>query len=111
MSNSNRLRVAVLGAGGVGACTALELASHGCRVDLYEQDSQPLMRASRINEGKIHRGFLYAHDRSLRDGAIDGARRIGVLGLPLPVDRSRDGAAPPVDAVCLRRAQGHDGRP
>lgn len=70
MPNPKSLRVAVLGGGGVGSCTALELASHGCHVDLYEQDGQPLTRASRVNEGKIHRGFLYAHDRSLRTARL-----------------------------------------
>jgi len=62
--------VAVLGGGGVGSCTALELASHGCRVDVYERDSRPLMRASRINEGKIHQGFLYAKDHSQRTARL-----------------------------------------
>lgn len=60
------MRIAVLGGGGVGACAALEVARHGHHVDVYEQDAQPVWRASRVNEGKIHQGFLYAKDTSLR---------------------------------------------
>lgn len=56
------MRVAVLGGGGVGACAALELAAAGHHVDVFEQDSQPIRRASRVNEGKIHQGVLYAKD-------------------------------------------------
>jgi hypothetical protein len=58
------MHIAVLGAGGVGACTALEIASRGHSVDLYERDLEPVMRATRVNEGKVHQGFVYAHDRS-----------------------------------------------
>jgi glycine/D-amino acid oxidase-like deaminating enzyme len=60
------LRIAILGGGGVGTCAALEIARHGHHVDVFEQDAQPVWRASRVNEGKIHQGFLYAKDTSLR---------------------------------------------
>ena len=60
------MRIAVLGGGGVGVCAALEIARHGHFVDLYEQDPLPVRRASRINEGKIHQGFLYAKDAAHR---------------------------------------------
>ena len=60
------MRIAVLGGGGVGVCAALEIARHGHQVDVYEQDAQPVRRASRVNEGKIHQGFLYAKDPSGR---------------------------------------------
>jgi hypothetical protein len=68
-------RIAIIGAGGVGACAALELAARGHRIDLYEQASQPVSQASFVNEGKIHLGFLYAVDASLRTSAqmIEGA--------------------------------------
>ena len=59
-------RFAVLGAGAAGACTALELAGRGHAVDLYDENSQPVSRASRHNEGKIHLGLIYARDPSLR---------------------------------------------
>ncbi len=60
------MRIAILGAGAVGACAALELASRGCQVDLYDENHAPVSRASRVNEGKIHLGLLYAKDQSLR---------------------------------------------
>jgi hypothetical protein len=55
-------RIAILGAGGLGACSALELAERGFEVDLYEAHSQPLRKATYVNEGKIHLGFIYALD-------------------------------------------------
>jgi hypothetical protein len=59
------MRIAVLGAGGVGACAALELAHRGYDVDLYDENAEPVTQASRNNEGKIHLGLVYAKDRSL----------------------------------------------
>ena len=48
------MRIAILGAGNAGVCTALELASRGHAVDLYDENSQVITRASQNNEGKIH---------------------------------------------------------
>jgi glycine/D-amino acid oxidase-like deaminating enzyme len=62
--------IAVLGAGLQGACIALELARRGYEVDLIDQDVQPLNRASLRNEGKIHLGFVYAKDASLRTAGL-----------------------------------------
>jgi glycine/D-amino acid oxidase-like deaminating enzyme len=58
-------RVAVLGAGIMGASTALLLAESGCDVVLFDAAPKPLSGASRWNEGKIHLGFIYAGDPSL----------------------------------------------
>jgi glycine/D-amino acid oxidase-like deaminating enzyme len=63
-------RVAVLGAGLQGACTALELARRGARVDLIDQDALAVNRASARNEGKIHLGFVYAKDETLRTARL-----------------------------------------
>lgn len=60
------MRVAVLGAGLAGVCTALELAERGVSVDLYDENETPISRAGRNNEGKVHVGLVYANDRSLR---------------------------------------------
>jgi len=60
------MRIAILGAGNAGVCTALELAGRGYNVDLYDENSQVITRASQNNEGKIHLGLVYAKDRSLR---------------------------------------------
>ena len=71
------MRIAVLGAGGAGACTALELADRGFRVDLYEERPAALTQASRNNEGKVHLGLVYAKDPTLRTARtmIRGALR------------------------------------
>jgi glycine/D-amino acid oxidase-like deaminating enzyme len=61
-----RVRVAVLGGGLQGACVAMELASSGIRLDLYEKRDRCMSQASAQNEGKIHLGYLYANDRSLQ---------------------------------------------
>jgi glycine/D-amino acid oxidase-like deaminating enzyme len=68
--------VAVLGAGIMGASTALFLAHRGVRVTLFDEAARPFEGASRWNEGKIHLGYLYAADPSL-----ETARRILPGGL------------------------------
>jgi glycine/D-amino acid oxidase-like deaminating enzyme len=60
------MRVAVLGGGLQGACVAMELASTGITVDLYDKNDQCLTQASAQNEGKIHLGYVYANDPTLR---------------------------------------------
>ena len=60
------MRVAVLGGGLQGACVAMELASAGISVDLYDKNDRCMSQASAQNEGKIHLGYVYANDRSLR---------------------------------------------
>lgn len=62
---SGQPRVAVLGAGIMGACTALFLARRGASVTLFEQTTTPMAGASRWNEGKIHLGYLYGADPTL----------------------------------------------
>lgn len=68
-------RIAVLGGGGAGTCAALEIAAHGHAVDIFEQEDVPVTAASRVNEGKIHLGILYANDPAARtaDLMIRGA--------------------------------------
>jgi len=63
-------RIAVLGAGLSGSCVALELASKGFNVDLFDQSNKPLSKASFNNEGKIHLGFTYANDQSLNSAKL-----------------------------------------
>lgn len=58
-------RIAVLGGGILGVCTALELARRGESVSLIEGNSDLMQGASRWNEGKIHLGYLYAADTEL----------------------------------------------
>jgi len=59
-------RIAVLGSGIMGSSTALFLARQGIDVSLFDAAKEPFSAASRWNEGKIHLGFLYSADPSLR---------------------------------------------
>lgn len=59
-------RVAILGAGIMGSSTALLLARRGIHVTLFDAADAPFSAASRWNEGKIHLGFIYAADPSLK---------------------------------------------
>lgn len=66
MSQAGReRRIAVLGAGIMGASLALLLARRGNRVVLVDAAAAPFSGASRWNEGKIHLGYLYAGDPAL----------------------------------------------
>jgi glycine/D-amino acid oxidase-like deaminating enzyme len=58
-------RVAVLGGGLLGCCTALVLARRGASVTLFDRTDQLISRTSIHNEGKIHLGYVYAGDSSL----------------------------------------------
>jgi glycine/D-amino acid oxidase-like deaminating enzyme len=68
---------AVLGAGIMGASTALQLARRGVDVTLFDEAAAPFSGASRWNEGKIHLGFLYSADptlhtaRAVIEGGLD----------------------------------------
>ena len=64
------MRVAVLGAGLQGSCVALELARHGFEVDLFDRNDRCLSQASAQNEGKIHLGYVYGNDPSLRTARL-----------------------------------------
>jgi glycine/D-amino acid oxidase-like deaminating enzyme len=75
------VRIAILGGGMLGTCTALELARRGRRSTMFEGASNLLQGASRWNEGKIHLGFLYAGDPTLRtaQGLIPGGMAFASL--------------------------------
>jgi len=60
------MRVAVIGAGLTGVLVALNLAEKGCDVALLERSNELIAGASYGNEGKIHLGYVYAMDGSLR---------------------------------------------
>jgi hypothetical protein len=60
----------VLGAGLQGASVALALLERGWAVTLVDQAEDCLRRASRRNEGKVHLGFLFANDRTLRSADL-----------------------------------------
>jgi glycine/D-amino acid oxidase-like deaminating enzyme len=60
------MRIAVLGAGIQGCCLALELASRGVEVDIYDRNAELFTQASLLNEAKIHLGFFYANEPTMR---------------------------------------------
>lgn len=60
------MTIAILGAGIQGCCAALELASLGHQIELFDKSSAPMCKASRWNEGKLHLGYVYANDTSYR---------------------------------------------
>ncbi len=59
-------RVGVLGGGLQGCCVALELAARGVPVTLVDENADLLTRTAVANEGKVHLGYMYAADPSLR---------------------------------------------
>lgn len=79
--------IAVVGAGVVGAATALELARRGASVALLEAEPEPGLQASGTNSGILHTGFdsipgeveteLILRAAELRDSVLDA------LGIPL----------------------------
>ncbi|MEP7158135.1 MAG: FAD-binding oxidoreductase [Chloroflexota bacterium] len=75
------MTVAVIGAGLQGSLAAIELARRGHDVVVFERAMEPLSGASRWNEGKIHLGYLFANDHSLRSARrlVDGATRFAPL--------------------------------
>ena len=99
------MSIAVLGAGILGACTALELADRGHRLTIFERNAEPLSEASLYNEGKLHLGFVYAADPSFRTALrmIRGAACfMDVLGRWIPHAALRDLPARPFDYVVHR---------
>ena len=58
--------MAILGAGIMGSSLALFLARRKIQVSLFDKEQTPIACASRWNEGKIHLGYLYGADQSLR---------------------------------------------
>jgi hypothetical protein len=97
--------IAILGAGILGTCTALELADRGHRLTVFERNAEPLSEASLYNEGKPHLGFVYAADRSFRtaERMIRGAGRfMDVLGRWIPHAALRGLPSRPFDYVVHR---------
>lgn len=74
------MKIAVLGAGGLGCAVAIELSEAGYDVALFEARDTLCVGASLVNEGKIHLGLIYAKDnpdltaRIMVDGALDFRR-------------------------------------
>jgi hypothetical protein len=92
VAGSTRSNIAILGAGIMGCCVALELARRGFKVDLIDRAAGPMTAASLHNEGKLHLGFVYAKDpdkkthRLMALGSLSFARIIEKLTGTQPCD-------------------------
>jgi glycine/D-amino acid oxidase-like deaminating enzyme len=75
------VRIAVVGGGLQGCAVALELARRGHAVELFDEQPNLMTGASRNSEGKIHLGYVYAADSSLRTARLmcRGAAAFGPL--------------------------------
>ena len=62
----SRTRIAVLGGGLLGCCTALELARRGAEVVVFERNDALITSTSLNNDGKIHLGYVYGGDPTLQ---------------------------------------------
>jgi glycine/D-amino acid oxidase-like deaminating enzyme len=73
------MRVAVLGGGMQGCCVALELASRGLAVTIFDKNDALLTKTAVANEGKIHLGYMYAGDPTLSTAKtmMGGALKFG----------------------------------
>src|SRR5918997_6624092 len=90
--------VAVVGAGVVGAASALELARRGADVVMFEAEPRPGLAASGTNSGIVHTGFdsvpgeleteLILRSRELRPEVV------AALGVPM---ERRGGLMRPLD--------------
>lgn len=61
-------RVAVLGGGIQGCAMAMLFRRYGYDVTIFDQAPDVLERASSSQEGKIHLGMVYSHDKTLKTG-------------------------------------------
>jgi len=49
---------------------AFALAERDMSVDLYDREAEPITQASAQNEGKIHLGYVYAHDETMETARL-----------------------------------------
>ena len=99
--------VAILGGGFMGVCAALECARRGISVDLYERAEELLTEAGRVSEGKIHLGYVYANDPTLRTARrlVGGAVRFEqCLSRWLDLETQPLELSEPFDYVVLRQS-------
>ncbi len=68
MIKTGKVSVGILGGGMQGSCMALLFRKKGYEVTILEQADDLMSRASFNQEGKIHMGFIYAHDTSMNTG-------------------------------------------
>jgi glycine/D-amino acid oxidase-like deaminating enzyme len=98
-------RIAVLGAGIVGAAVALLLARKGHRVTVYDKEAEPVACASRWHEGRIHLGYVYGADPTLETARrlIDGAMRFAPVMTELLGSSLEPHMTPVNDIIAVHR--------
>lgn len=94
------IHVGVMGGGLQGCCIAMALADRGARVTIFDRNPALLTRAAVANEGKVHLGYMYGGDPSLRTarmmmrGALAFAPLLSErLGLEIAAFETSDPAA------------------
>jgi hypothetical protein len=70
LHSGTKMHIGILGGGLQGCCLALAFAEYGKKVTLYDKNERLISRAGASNEGKIHLGYMYANDPTLRTARI-----------------------------------------
>ncbi len=73
---SDKIHVAVIGAGIFGCMTALSLANAGFNVVLFERQHNIMGGSSKNNQNRLHLGFHYPRDLNTARQCIDGFDRM-----------------------------------
>ncbi|MBI4503309.1 MAG: L-2-hydroxyglutarate oxidase [Gemmatimonadetes bacterium] len=68
--------IIVIGAGAIGASTALHLARRGAKVTLLEKEAQPAQHQSGRNSGVIHAGYNLKPGSLKARYCVEGSRRL-----------------------------------
>jgi hypothetical protein len=58
----------IMGAGIQGCCIALLLSKYYKNITIIEQEENIMSKSSAAQEGRVHLGFLYANDKSMKTG-------------------------------------------
>ena len=79
--------VVVIGAGAIGACTALALAKRGVKVVILEKEDAPAQHQSSRNSGVVHAGYNLKPGSLKAKFCVEGNRRLRAYcrehGIPL----------------------------
>lgn len=98
-------RIAILGAGILGATLALLLVRRGHDVTLFDKRDEPVAGASHWHEGRIHLGYVYGGDATLRTAGrmLEGGMRFWPLMAELLECDLRPHATSVDDIVAVHR--------
>ena len=65
---NNEQSFCIMGAGIQGCCIALLLSKYYKNITIIEQENHIMLKSSAAQEGRVHLGFLYANDKSMKTG-------------------------------------------